>query len=92
MELKESCLDDKYRCSLLLYCYKNKHCEIHMSDPLNVVSTSYRIIRSSFLDLRDENLITIDKQRSPRRVYRISLTERGEKIAYRLLEIEEILL
>ncbi|MFW6142480.1 MAG: hypothetical protein ACOC53_07985 [Candidatus Saliniplasma sp.] len=55
------------------------------------VSTSYRAVRDLVGDLEEVGLIDLNKQFSPKRKFTVSLTDIGEKVADKLIEIEKML-
>lgn len=92
MKIKDSALNEKYAANFLLYMYKNKESTIHISDPKGIVANDYHMVRKTAFRLKRDGLIKIKKQTSPKRVYTLSLTVKGEAIAQLLLEIELVLL
>lgn len=87
--LKNSCLNVDYTVHLLVYLKRKK--SVPMGSLIPDIATNYRTIRDLVDDMEDEGLIKLDKQFSPRKKFTISLTEKGDRIADKLIEVEEII-
>ena len=89
MKITNSSLDNRYTITLILYLHS--HDSVPMGSLVPDVATNYRAVRDLVDQLEEEGIVKVDKQFSPRKKFTVELTEKGEKIADKLKEIEEIL-
>lgn len=84
----ETILSDRNTVSLLFYLLDAG--EISASD-LRTISKNYYTMVNLCSELRDRGLVKIREERSPKLKHVYSLTKKGEKVAKKLLEAQEII-
>lgn len=70
--------------------YLHDHGEAKNVHLKSIVGNHYRL-HNTMEAMRDAGLVEIEFQTSPKKVYRYWLTEKGERVAAKLAEIEDII-
>jgi len=87
--LEDSSLERPYSISLILFLRRNG--ETSLANLRPDVAPDYETIRELAVKMEKEGIVEFTNQLPHRRMFSLKLTERGENIADKLFEIEELM-